>query len=134
MEITRDLLKEKFKEYNRLYFDGKLRAPGFSVIRYRQIAGRFSYRRNRKGEICDRQISLSSEFKWDEDSFRDVMVHEMIHYELFLQGDHSIWFTHAHAFRKRMRQLNRAYGLHIRIRCKIPLLPPKTHGVSAGRK
>lgn len=40
MEITRELLKEKFKEYNRLYFDGKLRAPGFSVIRYRQIADR----------------------------------------------------------------------------------------------
>ena len=134
MEITRELLKEKFKEYNRLYFGGKLRAPGFSVIRYQLIAGRFSYRRNQKGEIRDRQISISSEFMWDEDTFRDVMVHEMIHYDLFLQGYRNIWFPHGRAFRKMMRRLNREYGLHIRIRCRIPLKPSETHRVKAGRK
>lgn len=118
IEITKEFVKEKFKEYNELYFNGELKMPIITLIDGTKYAGRFLCKRNSKYELIRKEIQIAENIYWTLTDFRNVLVHEMIHYYVHtkdkcpLSGD----FQHWGLFWRMKVKLNWKYGLHIKNR------------------
>jgi len=118
IEITKEFVKEKFKEYNELYFNGELKMPTIKLIDGTKYAGCFSCRHNKTtGKMYQQEICIGENIIWTLRDFRSVLVHEMIHYYVHYKrnkqkrdGD----FQHWGLFWKMKVKLNWKYGLHIR--------------------
>ena len=84
MEITVEILEEKFEEYNKLYFGGRLIWPDeVYLFRSFRCDGRFSCNWHSPGSrLHNVRIGISMYYDWTEEYFRDVLVHEMLHYKL----------------------------------------------------
>lgn len=129
MEITRELLKEKYAEYNKLYFDGKLGKCVFGFIQsYNDGAGGFTVKKDRNGRKygC---IRLSKCVLWNENLFREVLVHEMIHMynHLVEMGLAATWpfnglFYHGFFFKRQCRRIKRKHNL--KVFATIPVFNP----------
>ena len=86
MEISKELIKNKFKEFNTKYFNGELPMPkNFAIKQYNLVAGQI--RVNRKTKKPSVTIIISNCFDYDETTLNEVIIHEMIHYYLFVKGD-----------------------------------------------
>ena len=109
MEITRNLLKQRFAEYNQAYFDGKRTLPKFYFLSSKRPYGR---------SICNKhglEIWMTKRIEWTEDFFKDVLIHEMIHqyvYEVLKGGAYHI-IQHGIKFHYVRWKLYRKYGLKI---------------------
>ena len=79
MEITKELLKQKFEEYNKLYFNNELAMCRFTYIYMRDVFGRYTTNITAKGEKIG-HIWISRSIELDEEMLRDLLVHEMIHH------------------------------------------------------
>ena len=131
-----------FWECNRLYFDNQLRTPKFDLLHSYNRVGKFEYRLGeQKKNIKKRHmvILISDYFDFDEETFRNIMVHEMIHYYLYLNGEGNCsafrFFLrlfgfkssdHGPEFMAMAQKLNDQYGLNITKTCdasSIPLAP-----------
>ena len=121
MKITKDDLKVRFDEYNRLYFDSVLPLCEFSVFKM-SCLGRYMFSFGKDGKR-KYGIGLSSDVNWTEESLRDVLIHEMIHhYVVVIDGCKGIdgfsWyglFGHGKRFRRQVRRIKREHGLKIHI-------------------
>ena len=121
MKLTKDDLKVRFDEYNRLYFDSVLPRCEFSVIKL-SCLGSYMFSSGKNGKRKYR-IRLTSDVNWTEESLRDVLIHEMIHhYVVAIDGCKGIdgfsWyglFGHGKRFRRQVRRINREHGLKIHI-------------------
>jgi len=121
MKITKEDLKVRFDEYNRLYFDSVLPQCEFSVIKL-SCLGRYMSSSGKNGK-CKNRIMLTSDVNWTEESFRDVLIHEMTHhYVVAIDGCKGIdgfsWyglFGHGKRFRRQVRRIKREHGLKIHI-------------------
>ena len=101
MHLTKSILKQKFQEYNQLYFDGELPMPIFSLIQSDRLAGQFCARWGRRDgvlQLVRKEIQIVENIQWTERDLRAVMVHEMIHYYVELRkkkprrdGDFQHW-------------------------------------------
>jgi hypothetical protein len=113
MEITEKILEQKFREYNLLYFQSDLPLPRFGLLKSYSICGYFSCAKITGRRRLKRQkIEMSCRFDWGENDFRDVLVHEMIHYYLaYKHIDNGL--THGEAFQKMSQDFNQNFGLHI---------------------
>ena len=72
-----------FWDCNRKYFDNSLPTPYIELFDRPNIVARFEYQRNgkkTKKPIRYQVIYFSKTYEFDENTMRDVMVHEMIHY------------------------------------------------------
>ena len=72
-----------FWECNRLYFGHQLRKPQFGLMHTFRYLGKFEYRWGEKKRPVKKRymaILMSDFFDFDEETFRNIMVHEMIHY------------------------------------------------------
>lgn len=78
MKITKEDLKVRFDEYNRLYFGGKLGKCTFSARKIGSFG--FYFFKTATGGKPECRITLTTDVNWTEDSLRDVLVHEMIHH------------------------------------------------------
>ena len=106
--------------------------------------GKFEYRWGEKKKPVKKRymaILMSDFFDFDEETFRNIMVHEMIHYYLYLNGtsDCSVFSRflrfvgfknsdHGPEFMAMAQKLNEQYGLNITKTCdasSIPLAPHK---------
>ena len=133
-----------FWECNRLYFGHQLRKPQFGLMHTFRYLGKFEYRwREKKKPVKKRYMAIlmSDFFDFDEETFRNIMVHEMIHYYLYLNGtsDCSVFSRflrfvgfknsdHGPEFMAMAQKLNEQYGLNITKTCdasSIPLAPHK---------
>lgn len=105
-------MPEMFWYCNREYFDHKLITPKFGIIHSFRILARFEYFKGEEKTRKRKKILFSDYYDFDETTFRDLMVHEMIHYYLLLygKGDKKV---HGEEFQEMARQLNEKYGLHI---------------------
>lgn len=112
--ITRNLLKQRFTEYNNSYFDGKLSMPQFYFLMSKRPYGRcVRYRKDGKRAV---DIWMSKRIDWTEDFFKEVLIHEMIHqyvYEVFFRWRYS-FIQHGLFFHYMRWKLYRKYGLKIR--------------------
>ena len=121
MKITKEDLKARFDEYNRLYFGSALPRCEFSVTKL-SCLGRYMFSSGKNGNRKYR-IGLTCDVNWTEDSLRDVLIHEMIHhYVVAIDGCKGIdgfsWyglFGHGKRFRKQVRRIKRQFGQNIHI-------------------
>ena len=128
-----------FWECNRLYFDHQLRTPKFGLMHTYRYLGKFEYRwGEQKKPVKKRYMSIlmSDFFDFDEETFRNIMVHEMIHYYLYLNGDSDcsacsrflrfVGFKnsdHGPEFMAMAQKLNEQYGLNITKTCDASSIP-----------
>ena len=121
MKITKEDLKARFDEYNRLYFGSALPRCEFSVTKL-SCLGRYMFSSGKNGKRKYR-IGLTCDVNWTEDSLRDVLIHEMIHhYVVAIDGCKGIdgfsWyglFGHGKRFRRQVRRIKRQFGQIIHI-------------------
>ena len=118
-----------FWECNRLYFDHKLPTPKFGLLHTNRHLGKFEFHYGEKKKSIKKRnmmILMTDYFDFDEASFRNIMVHEMIHYYLYLNdpNDCSIFsrvlrffsfkdFDHGPEFIAMAQKLNEQYGLNV---------------------
>ena len=79
MEITKELLKQKFVEYNKLYFNNELKMCRFTYTYMRDVFGRYMTHTTPKGEIVG-HIWISKSIDLNEEMLKELLVHEMIHH------------------------------------------------------
>ena len=113
MNLTKEYLKLKFKEYNQIYFEGKLRMCNFSIYKTSTELGRFTYGySNNRYRIWIAQNPLNIDLKeWTEELLKQTLVHEMIHYYGYLMNE-DIHGLHEKFFKKWARKINKD-GYHI---------------------
>ncbi len=112
-------MHETFKRFNHEIFNDKLKCPQFELANARTFLGKFKAKKsNPAGRNKDIAIVLSVAFNVDEKLLEDVLIHEMIHYEIFHD---KIKDTSAHgdAFQARMNQINKDFGRNISTAHKI---------------
>ena len=118
--MTETYLKNKFKEYNQLYFNGTLKMPKIKLFKGRSVVGRFVYTEDKKTKrLKSKTIYIASNVDWDEDSLRRVLVHEMIHYYVacnpIITGSRD-WTSHGNNFKFVMNRINQQFGVGVKIR------------------
>lgn len=81
MKITKDILNQKFDEYNRLYFDGELKKVKLGLLsrNFGSIVGMFEFEIDKKGHLKDMSIKINEGIDLDEEKLRRVLLHEMVH-------------------------------------------------------
>ncbi|MBQ0016250.1 MAG: SprT-like domain-containing protein [Bacteroidales bacterium] len=79
MEVTKQMIKERFNLYNKLYFGGKLGKCKFYLLpKNTTLCGRFVSGKDSKGNEFGR-IWIGNNVDWKEEELRETIVHEMIH-------------------------------------------------------
>lgn len=107
-------IAEAFDEYNRSYFEGKLPVPMFDLLHSFRTCGYFQYTKGGWFDktLYDPTISMTDYYDFTEMQFKDIMVHEMIHYYLaYFSIDRRC--RHGKKFMEMAERLNKTYGLHI---------------------
>ena len=81
MKITKEDLKVRFDEYNRLYFDGKLKRAkmGFLSKSFKTIVGIFEFEIDNNRLVKNPSIKISKRIVEDEEKLKSVLLHEMAH-------------------------------------------------------
>lgn len=120
MQVSVELLKEWFADFNVRYFGGSLPVPAFAVGRSRTQLGCMSCKVRRRmfsKSYTDYTIRLSNYYDADERHFKSVLLHEMIHLCITSRRikDTS---PHGEVFRRMMRAIN-ADGWSISVSTKM---------------
>ena len=114
-KVTKEYIKEVFDECNRLYFDNQLKNCKFSVFKAAYQSNGFCYHKEINGKIHGR-IGIANNTIWSEETFREVLIHEMIHlYNKQVEHVTSSYFWHNRHFRRKLKELNKKYNLHMTI-------------------
>lgn len=112
-----------FSECNKKYFNCSLPRPKFTIISKTRILGRFEYNKNKNGKhpIKWQELKVSDCYDYPEQVFREIIVHEMIHYYIAWNGikDNK---AHGREFRRMANELNEKYGLNITDTMDVSLL------------
>jgi len=110
MIATQTFLELNFDRLNAQCFASRLPRPALRVSHARTRLGYFACRRGAK----DCLIAVSDRFDVSERELQNVLIHEMIHYEIALSGrrDSS---PHGVIFRTRMQEINSKYGWNITV-------------------
>lgn len=109
-----ETMSKMFKECNKEYFKSSLPIPTFSTLNKLNTIAKFVYNKN-KGKKCPikwQEIRITECYDFSEEDFRDIMVHEMIHYYIALNGikDNN---EHGKEFMKMANEFNSKYHLNI---------------------
>lgn len=118
MIVSLPYVKQKFQEFNLLYFDGKLPDVPVELGRARSYVGICRFRKRVKWfgrtENEGFHLRFSTRFDLPEEEWEDTILHEMIHYYI---GVNQLKDTSAHGrvFRQMMNAINEQYGRHISV-------------------
>ena len=116
-KLTKEHLTAWFGEFNRNYFEGKLPQPRLALSRSRRQLGSMRFkRRMRMGrvETYDHAIHVSILFEQGENEFKNVLLHEMIHYYIAYNNIQDTG-PHGEVFRKMMNWLNSEHGWNMKV-------------------
>lgn len=110
-ELTKEELKPMFKEYNKAYFEGKLRMPVFKTYYSdgRTFGMYFFWSVNPKHRRNRREIWIASNVEWTEETLKDVLIHEMIHYKIDMDGGNPQ--RHGKQFKAICKEIYDKYGI-----------------------
>ena len=113
MEVTVETLKEKFDEYNKRYFDGKLKKVklGFINKGFKNTIAQFEFRIDKNGHLRDTSIKLNKGIIWDEEKIRRALLHEMVH--LSLAHKHKNGKKHGLDFIRECKRIEKNYNVKI---------------------
>ena len=139
MIATQAFLDSRFETFNTLCFGGALPPVPLKLGRAVRSLGVCTYRKKRHlfrpTENYGFAIRISTRYDLPEAELEDILLHEMIHYEILVnqQKDTS---AHGRLFRARMKEINEGFGRHIRISYRsatlpTPLPPPSKRGAKA---
>ena len=84
MTMTKEDLQLRFDEYNRMYFDGKLKRAklGFLSKGIKTIVGIFEFEIDKNRRVKNPSIKISKRIDWDEEKLRRTLLHEMAHFSV----------------------------------------------------
>lgn len=116
MQVTPAILNTWFDELNCLYFNGSLPLPLLKTGVSRTRLGSMVCRKRRVGILKWRSeytINISNYYDISEDEFRNVFMHELIHYYISYKGIRDT-SPHGRVFRQMMNDMN-SRGWHITV-------------------
>ena len=103
-----------FRECNKKYFDGSLPTPQFLLMNKLNTLARFEYNKDKKGKhpIKWQALKFSDCYDFPEEDFREIMVHELIHYYIAWNGikDNK---DHGREFMRIANEINEKHGLNV---------------------
>ncbi len=118
MRTTIPYIEQKFEEYNRQMFGGKLPKIPIVLSNAKTFLGQCSYKKRCKPfgkvELYDFKLRINTRIDLPEQEVEDTIIHEMIHYYI---GYHQLKDTSAHGelFQRMMNEINLKYGRHLTI-------------------
>lgn len=127
MKVTRDYVRRKFDEFNKLIFSGRLPEIPIELSDSGRFMGRCVYDVARhpdgRKEYKNFRLQINARGDIDEKVIEDTIIHEMIHYFIGYNGliDSS---THGNIFKVLMNSINANFGRHLTITYK---LSPEEH-------
>ena len=110
MKLTKELMKERYKEYNATYFNNELKMCKFSLYNTSDELGMYA-----GGRIwLAKRPKNAGKQEWDEKMFKETLVHEMVHhYVCTVKGKKSFFFPHGLRFRRKCWEIKKKHGLHL---------------------
>lgn len=116
MIATKPFLEDRFKTFNALCFEGALPPVPIKLGRAVRSLGSCTYKKRKhlfgRTEFYDFAIRISTRFDLPENELEDILLHEMIHYEI-LVNQRQDTSAHGRLFRARMKEINERFGRHI---------------------
>lgn len=118
MRATEEFVRERFRQFNQVIFDGKLPPLTIRIGMAKTMLGSVSCKimRHPFGQSAARDFKMTISALRDlpERELEDVILHEMIHYYIMCNGlkDTS---PHGKLFRQMMAAINKGYGRKISI-------------------
>lgn len=119
-------MPQMFWYCNHQYFDRKLSSPKYGIIHSFRTLGLFEFNKKKGKADKNKKILISDYYDLDEESFRNIMVHEMIHYYLLMNGTKDKK-DHGDDFKAMAQELNQKYGLNITITFDTTNIPNSPH-------
>lgn len=116
MELTKQYLREKFSEYNKLYFYGKLGKCDFHFFsKNNGNYGWYNYKQDNNGSIKS-EIWVGTCVNWTEETLKELLIHEMIHmYNRTIDNRKIVGILgHGRLFRKQCRRIKKEFGIEIK--------------------
>lgn len=118
MRATIPYIQQKFDEFNRMLFDGRLPPIRVELSKATRFVGLCQYRKRRTMfggmEYYDFRLRISTRFDLPENELEDIIIHEMIHYSIALDNipDTS---CHGRIFRRLMDNINANFGRNVTV-------------------
>ena len=115
---TVEYIRQKFDEYNELMFEGKLKLLPFKLSSARSFLGQVRCCRQKKADgtwlYSDFQFIISNKSDYAENVVEDTIIHEMIHYWIFLNQmqDNA---PHGKLFVAKMQEINRRFNRNLTV-------------------
>ena len=111
MELTAQILREWFGQFNALYFGNELPEPRFIVNKARHLLGQFSCKKVRQGlfrgyKTIGYTIKVSEYYDLSAHEYQSTLLHEMIHYYITYARVRDT-SAHGKIFRQWMQRLNK---------------------------
>lgn len=121
MQITKIELQRRYNLYNKLFFNSVLPKCEMSKCSCGYF-GLYTHRFESDGKEKYR-IWIASDVDWDEESLRDIILHEMIHHYVYtIDGckwiDGFSWyglFGHGKRFNKQVKRLKCEFGIKVSV-------------------
>ena len=107
-----------FLIFNDDYFDGVLPTPQLKSSHSYRTLGYFHCDVDDFGNPYNEIIEISNYYDYTFEQFRDVLVHEMIHYYLLYMGIDTKC-SHGKHFKRMCRELNEKYGVNLSTKIDI---------------
>lgn len=120
MTATLPFIQEAFDRFNKLCFEGSLPPIPVKLVKARTFLGKVTYTGKRSifGNVARYEnycLRISTSFDLTQRELEDVVIHEMIHYFIAVNGIRDT-SAHGEVFRKMMRTLNENFGRNICVR------------------
>ena len=113
MVITKELIRQKYVEYNHLYFNNELPRCKFSVYNTKEELGLYT---RDSIWIARYPKNISKTAVWTEELFKEVLIHEMVHhYVVTVKNKRSFLCPHGWRFRQKCRELKRVHNIDIEL-------------------
>ena len=127
MIATHAFLDSRFETFNTLCFGGALPPVPLKLGRSVRTLGSCTYRKKqhlfRPTENYGFAIRISTRYDLPEAELEDVLLHEMIHYEILVNQRRDT-SAHGRLFRARMKEINERFGRHITVSHRAAALQP----------
>jgi hypothetical protein len=111
MELTAQILRDWFGQFNARYFGNELPEPRFIVNKARHLLGQFSCKKVRQGlfrgyKTVGYTIKVSEYYDLSAHEYKSTLLHEMIHYYItYARAEDTS--AHGKIFRQWMQRLNK---------------------------